>query len=81
MQETLMDERGRITLGKKLAKRYGKRFAVVPAQNEIILIPKTKDPLKSLRDWGEKAGINKLTMKEIKKIIEQEALKEISSKL
>ena len=79
MQETLMDQRGRITLGKKLAKRYGKKFTVVPAQNEIVLIPKTKDPLRSLQEWGKKAGISKLSMKEIKKIINEEAVKELSS--
>jgi hypothetical protein len=79
MQETLMDQRGRVTLGKKLAKRYGKRFTVVPAQNEIILVPKTKDPIRSLQEWGKKAGINKFSMKEIKKIISEEAVKELLS--
>ncbi|MGI0141412.1 MAG: hypothetical protein ACREBF_02040 [Candidatus Micrarchaeales archaeon] len=33
------DEQGRIYLGKKVAKRFGKVFAVLPMEKEIHLIP------------------------------------------
>jgi len=82
MQITLTDERSRITIGKKLEKRYGRKFIIVPANNEIILIPVLdKDPIEGLAELGKKAGLDKLSLKQIKKIIEEEAIKEAFSNI
>lgn len=82
MEVTVLDERGRITLGKKMEKRYGKRFVVVPANGEIILMPApSRDPIKDLEELGRNSDINKFSIKQIKKIIEEEAEKEAISNL
>lgn len=82
MQETLMDERGRITLGKKIEERYGKRFFLIKTKNEIILRPiSTKDPIVGLRELGQRAGINKLSIKRLRKIALEEAGKEASTNI
>ncbi len=73
----LMDERGRVTLGKKIQKQYGKKFFLIKTKNEIILKPiSTKNPIEGLRELGKKSGINKLSIKRLKKIAEEEAMKE-----
>jgi hypothetical protein len=75
MQKVIMDARGRVTVGSKLAKRYGKSFIVVQAPNEIILIPEVKDPIADLRKWGKKGG--KIKLSEVGKLAEEQAYKEI----
>lgn len=81
MQVTVMDERGRITLGKKIGKRYGRRFIVVPGNGEVVLMPalRNKDPVKGLEEWGRKTGINRHSIKELRKIAMEEAEKEALS--
>jgi hypothetical protein len=81
MKEITTDERGRINLGKELIERYGKRFWIAPSKDEIILIPVPKDPIKDLRELGRRAGLHKMSLKEIKKMIEEEATKEALSNL
>lgn len=82
MQETLMDERGRVTLGKKIKKQYGKRFFLIKTKNGIILKPiSTKDPIEGLRELGKKSGINKLSVKRLKKIALEEAMKEAATSI
>ena len=82
MQVTMLDKRGRITLGRRMEKRYGKRFVIVPAKNEIILMPAPfKDPLKGLEELGRKSGINKYSRTQLKKIAQGEADREASSNL
>lgn len=79
---TVMDERGRITLGKKLGKKYGRKFYVVPAVDEIILMPvSTNDPIKGFAELGKKSGMNKYSVKQLLKMAEKEAEKEILSEL
>ena len=75
-----MDERGRVTIGTKIAKRYGRRFYVIKAPNEIILIPKPKDPIKDLMELGKKAGFKNMTPEKIRKEAEEQAYKEIDAK-
>jgi hypothetical protein len=77
LEETIMDERGRVTIGKSVGAKYGRRFFVVQLSNEIILIPKPQDPVKELQEWGRKAKIGNLTAQEIGKLAEEEAYKEI----
>ena len=48
-----MDEKGRINIGKYAIKRYGDRFFIVKLLDEIVLIPKPKDPVAELRKWGK----------------------------
>ena len=73
---TVMDDRGRITLGKKIAKKYGRKFVVVPAMDEIVLMPVPQDPITDLQKMWKEAGLNKYTRKQIKKMAEEEAEKE-----
>jgi hypothetical protein len=76
MEEVLMDSRGRVTIGKELAKKYGRRFIVVPMYNDIVLVPKPKDPIKALAELGKKSDIGKFSIGEIRKMAEKEAVKE-----
>ena len=72
-----MDERGRVTLGKKIEEQYGKTFFLIKTKNEIILRPiSTKDPIEGLRELGKKSGINKVSINKLKKIALEEAMKE-----
>lgn len=76
-----MDERGRVTIGKELGEKFGGTFFVVATYKEIILMPRPKDPLKALAEWGRKSGIDKLSKKEIDQIIEKEATREAMGNL
>lgn len=75
-----MDERGRVTIGKRIGRRYGRGFFVIEAPGEVVLIPKSKDPIKELKEWGRKAGIKNLTPQEVRRLAEEEAYKEIGSR-
>jgi len=70
-----VDEKARICLTKEIVEQYGKEFALVPAKNEIILIPISKDPLKSLQAEGKKIPKH-LTVADLKKMAREEAEKE-----
>lgn len=77
MEITVIDKRSRITLGKKLEKRFGKRFIVIPTYEEIILRPvSTKDPLEDLKEIGKMMKINRFSNRQLKKMAEEEAIKE-----
>jgi len=76
MRTAYADSRGRITIGSRLVNQYGQKFAIVEMPKEIVLIPVSKDPLASLRRIGEKAGLDRYTIKELKSIVRKEALKE-----
>ena len=71
------DERGRITLGTKLLGRYGKKFAVAAAGNEIVLVPIAKDPVKELGKLGKQAKVDSYTLKQLKKMAREEAEKDV----
>lgn len=73
-----MDKRGRVTIGEKLAKKYGRRFVVVPMPREILLVPwvKIKDPIAELARIGKEAGLEKYSMAQIKKMAENAANEE-----
>ena len=80
IEEAKMDEKGRINIGKKAIKQYGDRFFIVKLSDEIVLIPRPKDPLNELRNWGRKLGIGKLTAKDIEVLAEKAAEKEIAER-
>jgi len=78
MKTVFADERGRITLGSKILDTYGKKFAVVTAGKEIVLVPIAKDPLARLTQMGKEAGIDKYTLGQLRKIAREEAEKELN---
>ncbi len=77
LEETVMDERGRITIGTKRVSKYGKRFFVVDLPDEIVLVPRPEDPIKAMQEWGKKINIGRVSAEKINKMAEEEAYKEI----
>lgn len=76
MQDTaICDERGRLTLGRDVTERFGKKFHVVVMPREIVLIPISKDPLKSLEEEGKKIPKG-LTLPDTRALAEQLGLRE-----
>ncbi len=73
MRTVLADERGRITLGMKIVDRLGRKFAVVAAGGEVVLVPIAKDPIAELGKIGKAAGMDKYTLSELKREIREEA--------
>ena len=78
MKTVFADDRGRIILGTKFLHKYGKKFAVISAPKEIVLVPIAKEPLARLKEIGKEAGIDKYTLKELKAMAREEAEKEIT---
>lgn len=76
MKPLIADKRGRITLGTKVVARYGKKFAVVETRRDILLVPISNDPLAELGRFGKEAGIDRYTVKELRKMALEEAEKE-----
>lgn len=79
--KTIMDERWRITLGKKIGEKYGKEFAVVETENRIMLIPISKEPIGELQKMWRDTDIDKYSIKKLKQMAREEAEKEIQQKL
>ena len=81
MKAALIDQRGRIHLGAKTAEEYGRKFAIIRGKKEIVLMPIPKDPLAHLRMLFKEAGIDKYTIKQLRKMAleeaENEALKNV----
>ncbi len=80
IEEAKLDERGRINIGQEARKKYGDRFFVIKLSGEILLIPKPKDPVAELRKWGQKLGLDKLTARDIRKLTEDEANREVEER-
>ena len=76
MKTVFADERGRVTLGSRILHKYGKKFAVVRSEKEIVLVPIVKDPIQRLGELGKEVGIGKYTLKELRKMAVEEAQKE-----
>ncbi|BFI75692.1 AbrB family transcriptional regulator [Sulfurisphaera ohwakuensis] len=71
-----IDNKGRIYLPKEIREKIdSKEFYIVELPYGIMLIPRVKDPIKTLEDEGKK--LPNLDIKELKKIIREEAEKEI----
>ena len=80
IEEARMDEKGRINIGKETIKQYGDRFFIVKLSDEIVLIPRPKDPVAELRKWGKEMEIDKLTARDIGVLAEEEAEKEVAER-
>jgi bifunctional DNA-binding transcriptional regulator/antitoxin component of YhaV-PrlF toxin-antitoxin module len=50
MSDATLDDRGRLTLPKKLRERYGDHYRIVDLHDGIKLIPVADDPLDALRE-------------------------------
>lgn len=74
------DEKARVCLTREVIERYGQDFVLVPAKNELILIPVSKNPLKSFQEEGKKISPH-LTVKDLKRMINEEAEMEALSAL
>ena len=75
MQKAQCDAKGRIYLREKTRKKYGKKFVVVEAPGELILLPIPDDPVKDLEELGK--PLRGLSIKEIKRRIRERAMKEV----
>ena len=73
MSDATLDDRGRLTLPKKIRERYGDRYHIVELHDGIKLIPVADDPLDALRD--EFAGVEK-TAEELREEAREAALDE-----
>lgn len=50
MTDVALDDRGRLTLPKKIRERYGERYQIVELHDGVKLVPVAEDPLEALRD-------------------------------
>jgi len=50
MPDATLDDRGRLTLPKRVRERYGDRYRIVELHDGIKLVPIADDPLDALRD-------------------------------
>lgn len=73
MGDATLDDRGRLTLPKKLRERYGERYHIVELDDGIKLVPLADDPLATLR--GEFADVEK-SADELRKEARDAALSE-----
>ncbi len=48
------DSKGRIYLAEEIRSFYGRKFVIVKAPKELILLPVPEDPVKDLEDIGQK---------------------------
>jgi len=48
MSDVTLDERGRLTLPKKVREQYGDRYHIVEIHDGIKLVPLAEDPLDAL---------------------------------
>ncbi len=71
------DSKGRVVLPKEVRKRFGQAYYVVPTIGDVVLIPVPKDPVKDFWEMGKKAGLDKLSIKEMKKSIREQLEKEL----
>lgn len=75
-----VDDKARICLTREIVDRYGREFVIVPAKDEILLIPVSNDPLKALQEEGKKIPKN-LTVADLKFALRKRAKKNAMGKL
>lgn len=80
VETTSLDERGRVTIGKKMAAEYGKHFLIVREHEGILLVPTTGDPLKRLMELGKRMKIKHISAEEINRLATEQAYEEIAAK-
>lgn len=64
MQITKCDKKGRIYLRESLRSRYGERFMVVEAPDELVLLPLPDDPVADLGELGK--GLPTASLKQLR---------------
>ena len=52
-------------------------FTIQLPDKTTIRIPKPTDPIKGLQEWGEGANLKNLSPSDIRKLVEEQAYKEI----
>ena len=73
------DEEGRIQLGPQVRQRYGRRFFVLEAPGELVLLPVAEDPVKDLQEIGR--SLRGLSVEDLKRRIDEQADKEVEETL
>jgi bifunctional DNA-binding transcriptional regulator/antitoxin component of YhaV-PrlF toxin-antitoxin module len=73
MADATLDDRGRLTLPKKVRERYGEEYHIVQLPDGIKLIPIADDPLAALRE--EFADVDK-TAEELRATARETMLEE-----
>ena len=68
------DEEGRIQLGPQVRQRYGRRFFVLEAPGELVLLPVAEDPVKDLQEIGR--SLRGLSVEDLKRRIDEQAQRE-----
>ncbi len=81
MEVLRCDQRGRVLLPKAVREEYGKEFVLVKAPKELVLLPAPRDALKDLARMGREAGLHHYSLKAIKKMIGEEAVREVRKSL
>ena len=71
------DEKGRLQLSPEVLQRYGRKFFLVEAPGELVLLPVPDDVVKSLEEWGK--PLQHLSLEEIKRIIDKRAMQEVGA--
>ena len=74
---TQCDSKGRLYLRQSTRARYGKRFVIVEAPDEIVLLPVPDDPVKELARLGK--PLKRYTIAQLKAAIRKRALEEALS--
>ena len=70
-----IDSKGRLYIPKRMRKGLGREVYLVRVDNRIIIIPKPRDPLKTLEKLGDK--IPEVSLEELKREIMRQAEEEV----
>jgi len=73
MTDVTLDDRGRLTIPKKIRERFGERYQLVQLQDSVKLIPVDEEPLAALR--AEFADVD-ASVEELQAAAREEALDE-----
>ena len=76
MQITKCDKKGRIHLRESLRSRYGERFMVVEATDELVLLPVPDDPVEDLGELGGK--LPNISLQQLRAKILERARREVN---
>lgn len=72
MTEVATDERGRVTIPKKIRDRFGERYRVIELQDGIKLLPVPADPVTALREASSEE-LKQASMDELQNAAREEA--------
>jgi len=69
------DEEGRIQLEPDVQQRYGRKFFVVEAPGELVLLPVADDVVKDLQEIGR--SLRGLSVEDLKRRIDEQAQRDV----